>query len=333
MLSAQSSSNNIDCSRCKQTSKTGGGSGNKGGDTGSSVDTNYTYYKYINTPSDLGMEPGYDLSNISDGVAGITSYIQLLVEGRSNASKTGKPLGNKYFYKTSQTCKDPMGNIQPLALYVDNVPSGNLGIIPKGTGGNVTSYKGLLPGIIENAFSLAQIDFFSAFSSMEPPKCQNVTLQTIDTNNNISTDSGYISIDDIANISPCNFVNNGYTNVVTGGTCGETFVVHDETRMSKRNEKKYKKINKKINKKLKKLYKNDDDDNGNSSDSSSSDSRSSDSSSSDSDGDSSKKNKNKNKGYKIVMPDDAFLKIFIFSFGALWVYIALKLMANMYKKR
>ena len=166
---------------------------------------------------------------------------------------------------------------------------------------------------------------------MEPPKCQNVTLQTIDTNNNISTDSGYISIDDIANISPCNFVNNGYTNVVTGGTCGETFVVHDETRMSKRNEKKYKKINKKINKKLKKLYKNDDDDNGNSSDSSSSDS--SDSSSSDSDGDSSKKNKNKNKGYKIVMPDDAFLKIFIFSFGALWVYIALKLMANMYKKR
>ena len=104
-----------------------------GGNNGTPADTNYMYYKYINTPSDMGMEPGYDLSNISDGVAGITSYIQLLVEGRSNASKTGKPLGNKYFYKTSQTCKDPMGNIQPLALYVDNVPSGNLGIIPKGT--------------------------------------------------------------------------------------------------------------------------------------------------------------------------------------------------------
>jgi hypothetical protein len=34
-----------------------------------------------------------------------------------------------------------------------------------------------------------------------------------------------------------------------------------------------------------------------------------------------------------MMPDDIFLKIFIFSFGALWFYIALKLMANMYKKR
>jgi hypothetical protein len=34
-----------------------------------------------------------------------------------------------------------------------------------------------------------------------------------------------------------------------------------------------------------------------------------------------------------MMPDDVFLKIFILSFGALWIYIALKLMANMYKKR
>ena len=61
---------------------------------------------------------------------------------------------------------------------------------------------------------------------------------------------------------------------------------------------------------------------------------SSDGSDSDGDGDSSsKKYKNKNKGHNIIMPDDIFLKIFILSFGALWVYIALKLMANMYKKR
>jgi hypothetical protein len=292
-----------------------------------STDTNYLYYKYIKTPSDMGMSPGSNLSNVSDGVAGIISYIKLLVEGDSKASRTGKALGNKYFYRTSQKCTDPTGVDQSLSLYVDNVPSGNLAIIPKGTGGNFSTFKGLLPGVIESAFSLAQVDFFSAFSSMDPPKCQNVTLQTIDVNNNIGTDSGYISIDDIKNISPCNFVNNGYTNIVTNGTCGENFVVQDETRVSKRREKRYKKINKKLNKKLKKLYKNDDDDNGNSSDSSSSDS-------SDSDGNSSsKKYKNKNKGHNILMPDDIFLKIFILSFGALWVYIALKLMANMYKKR
>lgn len=188
-----------------------------------------------------------------------------------------------------------------------------------------SKFKGLIPGIVENAFSLAQIDFFSAFSSMDPPKCLNVTLQTIDVNNNVGTGSGYVSVNDIKNISPCNFVNNGYTNIVTGGTCGESFIVQDETRVSKRKEKKYKKINKKINKKFKKLYENDD---GSSSDSSS------DSDSDNNNGSSSgKKNKNKNEGYNIMMPDDIFLKIFIFSFGALWFYIALKLMANMYKKK
>lgn len=72
------------------------------GNDGTPADTNYMYYKYIKTPSDLGMSPGYNLSNISDGVGGIVSYIKLLVEGKSPASKTGKTLGNKYFYTTSQ---------------------------------------------------------------------------------------------------------------------------------------------------------------------------------------------------------------------------------------
>lgn len=291
------------------------------GNDGTPADTNYMYYKYIKTPSDLGMSPGYNLSNISDGVGGIVSYIKLLVEGKSPASKTGKTLGNKYFYTTSQKCTDPTGNSQTLSLYVDNVPTGNLGVIPAGVGGNFSNFKGLIPGLLENAFSLAQINFFSAFTSMDPPKCQQVTLQTIDVNNNVSTGTAFLSNDDIKNISACNFVNNNNTNIVTGGKCSDGFMVRDETRVSKRREKRYKKINKKLNKKLKKLYKNDEDDSSSDSDS-------------DGDGDSSsKKYKNKNQGYNIMMPDDIFLKIFILSFGALWVYIALKLMANMYKKR
>jgi hypothetical protein len=284
-------------------------------------DSNYMYYKFINTPKEMGMSPGYNLENVSNGVSGIVSYIQLLVSGDSNASKTGKALGNKYFYKTSQTCTDPAGVNQTLSLYIDNVPSGNLGILPKGESGNFSSFRGLLPGIIESAFSLAQIDFFSAFSSIDPPKCQNVTLQTIDVNNNVGTGSGYVSISDLKNVSPCNFVNNGYTNIVTNVTCTEKFAVHDETRTKERRERRYKNQRKRY-KKFKKLYEKGND--------SSSDS----SSDSDSDSDSGKKSKKyKNKGYNVMMPDDIFLKIFIFSFGALWFYIALKLMANMYKKR
>ena len=282
-----------------------GSGGGSGGGSGSStspapVDNNYIYYKYIKTPTDLGMAPGYDLSNISDGVAGIVSYISLLVEGKSAASKTGQPLGNKYFYTTSQQCTDPNGNSQTQSLYVDNVPSGNLGIIPAGIGGSFSTFKGLIPGMLEDAMSLAQINFFSAFTSMDPPNCQQVTLETIDVNNNIGTGTGYISIDDIQNISPCNFVANNNTNPVTNASCSDGFMVRDETRSRTRRGRRYR------NRELKKLYETESSNNS---------------------------NNYKNKGHNIMMPDDIFLKIFILSFGALWIYVALKLMANMYKKR
>jgi len=267
---------------------------------GTPTDTNYMYYKYIKTPSELGMDPGYNLSNISDGVGGIISYIKLLVEGSSSASKSGNPLGNKYFYTTSQQCTDASGNSQTLSLYVDNVPTGNLGIIPAGTGGNFSTFKGLIPGLLENAFSLAQINFFSAFTSMDPPQCQKVTLKTIDVNNNVSTGSAYVSNDDIKNISACNFVNNNNINIITGGKCSDGFMVHDETRCRTRKGRRYR------NRELKQLYESES---------------------------ISYDNNYRNGGYNIMMPDDIFLKIFIYSFGALWIYVALKLMANMYKKR
>ena len=74
------------------------------------VDNSYNYSKYINTPKDMGIEVGDSLSNVSDGVAAIFSYVKLLVEGNSNASKTGKPLGNKYFLDTSENCVNEYTN-------------------------------------------------------------------------------------------------------------------------------------------------------------------------------------------------------------------------------
>jgi hypothetical protein len=49
----------------------------------------------------------------------------------------------------------------------------------------------------------------------------------------------------------------------------------------------------------------------------------------DDDGDSGMDSKN----MKLMMPDDVFLKVLFYSLGALSVYVALKLMGNMYKKR
>ena len=68
------------------------------------VDNNYNYTKFIKTPKQMGVEVGDSLSNVENGVAAIFSYVKLLVEGRSKASKTGKPLGNKYFLKTTEKC-------------------------------------------------------------------------------------------------------------------------------------------------------------------------------------------------------------------------------------
>jgi hypothetical protein len=68
------------------------------------VNNNYDYVKYIKTPKELGIKVGDSLSNVENGVAGIFSYVKLLVEGKSNASKTGEPLGNKYFLETEQNC-------------------------------------------------------------------------------------------------------------------------------------------------------------------------------------------------------------------------------------
>jgi hypothetical protein len=261
---------------------------------------NYPYYANINTPAQLGMTPGSSLSNVEDGVSGLVNYIQLLVQGTSSASATGAPLGNRYLLQTNQSCTNTDGSTVTRDLYINNVPSGGLGLFPDGAmGQNFSSFQGLVPGALEDVLSLSQIDFLSAFTSTDVPKCQSVTLQTIDDNNNIGYGTGYVTLDDLNNVPPCVF-QSGY-NPVTNTSC-EGFKVSsssdDETSSQGSSILYKKKKNNKNNKKNKK-----------------------------------KSNNNKNKDKPIRMPDDIFLKIFIYSFGAFWVYVMLKLLANMYKKR
>lgn len=270
---------------------------------------NYPYYANILTPSQLGMTPGSSLNNIEDGVAGLVNYITLLVEGTSVASATGGPLGNQYFLQTNQKCVNTDGSTVMRSLYINNVPSGGLGVLPDGAmGQNFTSFQGLLPGALEDILSLSQIDFMSAFTNVGLPKCQSVTLQTIDNNNNVGFGSGYVALDDLNDVPPCVF-QDGY-NPVTQTSCSEGFMVGlgDENDNDNDNNNDKDGYNRKKNKKNK-----------------------------------NKKNKkiklgwgysNANNKYKPVkMPDDIFLKILIYTFGAFGVYVVLKLLANMYKKR
>ena len=263
------------------------------------VDNRYNYSKYIKTPKEMDITVGDSLSNVENGVAGIFSYVKLLVEGKSNASKTGKPLGNKYFLETSENCINQYTNKKvKRSLFFDNVPTGTLGIL-QDTGDEFSEFKGLVPGAIEDVMAIGKIDFFAAFNDVGIPKCLPVKLKTIDINNKQSSDTHYITISDIEAISPCNFIpptGQSPMNPVTNAVCTrDGFTMpYDNTNEDINNAELYKN------------YYNLDDD-----------------------GDNSMNNKN----MKLMMPDDVFLKVLFYSLGALSVYIALKLMANMYKKR
>jgi hypothetical protein len=256
------------------------------------VDNNYSYYKYIKTPNEMNIQVGSSLDNVSNGVAGIFSYVKLLVEGRSNASKTGGALGNKYFLGTEENCTNQYTNTkEKRSLYFDNVPSGTLGIL-QDSGNEFSEFKGLIPGAIEDVMAIGNIDFFSAFTQTGIPKCLPVKLKTIDINNNVGSDTQFVTLSDIEDISPCNFISR--TNPVTNAVCTrQGFTMpNDVTDEDKNNAELYKNY-----------YKLDDDDDV------------------------------VNKNMKLNMPDDVFLRVLFYSLGGLSVYIALKLMANMYKKR
>jgi hypothetical protein len=66
----------------------------------------YDYWKNVKQPSQMGMSSEGSLDALAANVDGLLSYVQVLVTGGGNASKTGKPLGNKFFLKTKGKCRE-----------------------------------------------------------------------------------------------------------------------------------------------------------------------------------------------------------------------------------
>jgi len=70
-----------------------------------------------------------------------------------------------------------------------------------------------------------------AFLSGSTPPCQQITMQTIDINNNKSAETHYVTLSDISNMDPCIFPNK--KNSITGQSCRETFQsLHETPEMS-----------------------------------------------------------------------------------------------------
>ena len=182
----------------------------------------YPYYKNIKTPSQIGMSDQGSLSALGKDVNGLIQYVEVLVTGNSQASATGGPLGNKFFLQTGGKCKDvASGNQVDRYIYVDNVPSGNIPFISQGLGVNFSNFEGLIPGAMGNLNVLNPFAIMSSFLSGATPPCQELTMQTIDINNNSSTQTEYVSIADIGNMDACTFQNR--VNPVNNNQCKETF--------------------------------------------------------------------------------------------------------------
>ena len=104
----------------------------------------YPYYKNIKTPSEIGMGDEGSLRQMGKDIDGLIQYVQLLVTGKSNASATGGPLGNKFFLQTGAKCAATNADKELVDryIYVNNVPNGNIPFISSGMGINFSEAKG-----------------------------------------------------------------------------------------------------------------------------------------------------------------------------------------------
>ena len=217
---------------------------------GDSLGPGYDYWKSIKSPGDMGMSGGPSIKTLANNVGGLISYVEVLVTGDSNASKTGDPLGNKFFLKSIATCRNLMADrnladteanpiIVPRHIYVDNVPDGTIPFITQNADGTkLDGASGLIPGALGNLTAFSPSGFGRAFSMGNHPDCMSITLKTIDNDNNHGQETHYVAVADILNeiknanvvggnkkvagIDPCRFTD--YTNpsdgkVKTKGEC------------------------------------------------------------------------------------------------------------------
>ena len=184
----------------------------------------YQYWKQIKSPDQMGMSSNGSISTIAADVGGLINYVEVLVTGNGQASATGGPLGNKFFLKTAATCKDKKSKqIVDRYIYVNNVPDGSIPFISSGMNVNFGDFEGLVPGTLSNVSALNPMLIFQAFMSGSQPECEEITLETIDVNNNRGTETRHVTTTDLKNMNPCDFKPLYNKNPITGQVCREAF--------------------------------------------------------------------------------------------------------------
>lgn len=198
----------------------------------------YNYVENIKSPEELGLSSRGTLSQMVKNVDGLVNYADLLLIGNSKASKAGGgPLGNKFFSNTNSVCKD-VDNKEDVDryIYINNIPSGSLPVLSQ-VGVKSESLRGLIPGVLENANVLNPATIVNSLSGGIKPECKKVKLETINNNNEKNDETHHISIQDLNNMNPCDFINKDgyYPHPISGKKCKSGFIVERKEGIRKSN--------------------------------------------------------------------------------------------------
>ena len=188
----------------------------------------YSYSDNIKSPSEIGMSSEGSMKALGNDITGLVSYVELLVTGKSVASKTGGPLGNKFFLQTGVKCNNlnADGNPESRFIYINNVPNGDIPFISSVSGVNFTEFEGLIPGVMGNLAAFNPFTIMQAFLSGGTPDCQAVTLEVIDEHNSKSMETHFVSIVDLNNMNACDFPDR--KNPITKKECRQAFTNMEE---------------------------------------------------------------------------------------------------------
>ena len=151
----------------------------------------YSFADELKMPSEIGVGRGGGIGNIMRSVAGINYYVDAIGFGEATmmAKEMGMgqtPLGLRYFVKTGRTCD----NGADMYEYISTVPNGLPGRVGKEIQRTMgVEFRGLAPGIVEDAASaLNPLPMFNAVSGGYP-KCKKITMPVGDMEGNIQSRS------------------------------------------------------------------------------------------------------------------------------------------------
>ena len=177
-----------------------------------SYSSDYSYYEKIKSPGELEMSGDGSLSALTDDIAGILAYGDVLSSGASEAVDGDVPLGYKKFLPTAASCVDvKTNNSVKRSVYKNTIP---YGLFSLGGGGGD---RGLVPGLVEDILKLDPLNLLKAFSMDSSPKCIQVTLPvgasdesgvlnaSCPKNGSNNCESAYLLFSDIENLPDSDF--------------------------------------------------------------------------------------------------------------------------------